>query len=220
MSWRKAILAVTFNRATPDQTGLNLLLGSYLWKRNIMVQAAGNIKAPERLLLVGCIVGLFLIALVSTASHLLMQRQIAEQHSGANIVNLSGRQRMLSQRLSKNALKILFNVKNGELERAFEEMEQSLAVLEKTHRGLVHGDPGQDLPGANSPVVARLFQEIDPYYQQLISAGKELLKYEKVSADQLRSLAQVNETVTLILENEGPFLAGMSRIVFQYAQES
>ncbi len=185
-----------------------------------MVQAIDNSKAPERLLLVGCIVGLLLIALVSGASHFLMQQQIAEQHSGANVVNLSGRQRMLSQRLSKNALKIRSSVENGELDFTFEEIKQTLAVLEKTHQGLIHGAPEQDLPGTNSPVVTRLFKEIDPYYQQLLNAAAELLKYQGVDGDQLRSLSQVNDAIVLILENEGPFLAGMSRIVFQYAQES
>ncbi|MEH6624835.1 MAG: ATP-binding protein [Motiliproteus sp.] len=185
-----------------------------------MAQAVGNSKAPERLLLVGCIVGLFLIALVSSISHVLMQRQITEQHSGANIVNLSGRQRMLSQRLSKNALKVLASDESVELKHAFEEIKQAVAAINNTHQGLMYGDPDQDLPGTNSPVIERMFEEVNPFCRQLLIAGDELLKYQDVGVDRLHSLAEVNDAVAKILENEGPFLLGMSRIVFQYAQES
>ena len=185
-----------------------------------MVQEMDSSKAPERLLIVGCIIGLLLIALVGGTSHLLMQQQIAEQQSGANIVNLSGRQRMLSQRLSKNALKLQAVTTSAELETTLTELQQSLAVLKKTHRGLIHGDPELELPGGNSKVVAHLFEEIEPYYQQLVNATEQLLQSKGMPLDQLQQSQPVKNAAMLILENEGPFLSGMSRIVFQYASES
>ncbi|MCW8885616.1 MAG: HAMP domain-containing histidine kinase, partial [Motiliproteus sp.] len=55
---------------------------------------------------------------------------------------------------------------------------------------------------------------------QLVSATETLLKIDVRDPEALKQSADIKDAVAVVLENEGPFLSGMSRIVFQYASES
>ncbi|OMH30380.1 ATP-binding protein [Motiliproteus sp. MSK22-1] len=200
---------------------------------------------PERLLIVGCIIGLLLLALAAVASHLAIQRQIQQQQSGSVIVNLSGRQRMLSQKLAKSALRILSNSDEVILTGALQELHDSLRILRETHQALVQGDNNLGLPGKNSTEIQKLFAELSDTYQQITEAGERILIHgqpfidrssvtdDSLSAEGLtaeldaeddihRALQQpdVKTAVAVIIEREGRFLLGMDRIVSQYTAES
>ena len=57
----------------------------------------------ERRLTIGYLAALGLVALLTVASHITLNRVLAEHEGSAEIVNLSGRQRMLSQRIASLA---------------------------------------------------------------------------------------------------------------------
>ncbi|WP_199902571.1 type IV pili methyl-accepting chemotaxis transducer N-terminal domain-containing protein, partial [Azospirillum sp. B4] len=56
-------------------------------------------RLPTRRLTVAYVAALSLIALLSGAVHLLLDHVIAQQRDSGTIINVAGRQRMLSQRI-------------------------------------------------------------------------------------------------------------------------
>jgi nitrate/nitrite-specific signal transduction histidine kinase len=137
---------------------------------------------------------------------------LARQKHDAYVVNIAGRQRMLSQKLSKNALAL--QSPSDPLDRAArrKELEGVIKLWERSHLGLQLGDDQLELPGENSAQVRRMFAGIEPLHREMLAAAKSLL--------QASDAAQIAQYVRVILQNESRFLPGMDQIVFQYSSES
>ncbi|MEM6642831.1 MAG: type IV pili methyl-accepting chemotaxis transducer N-terminal domain-containing protein [Bacteroidota bacterium] len=151
------------------------------------------------------------IALSIVISQVLIQTSIEDQQDDARVINVAGRQRMLSQKISKLAL---------EIERAkFDdpnvrsELREALELWEQSHTGLLQGDEQQGLKGQNSRLILKMFGEIDAPYQVMRNNAKMLLR--PGISDSISSLA-----VAEVLQNESTFLSGMDAIVFQYDREA
>lgn len=171
-------------------------------------------RHPTRNLRVRYIIGLSMIASLTIIAQVLIQVQIVNQRADADIVNIAGRQRMLSQRLTKEAL-ILQQYPNDENVRG--SLVTTLDLWERSHRGLQAGDPDMGLPGENSATVSAMFDEIDHNFEAIVQAAYCLITRESVTASICGTYEQ---SINLILANEGAFLPGMDRIVFQYADEA
>ncbi len=86
---------------------------------------------------------LVLLAVVVAGTFLLVQQQEAE----AREVNVAGRQRMLSQKMTKHALLL---ARGDESQRAG--LQGSSALFARSLQGLIHGDAEMGLPGATEQV--------------------------------------------------------------------
>jgi signal transduction histidine kinase/CheY-like chemotaxis protein len=162
------------------------------------------------------ILALSSIALLAVAGQLVVHTYLQQQASDANVVNIAGRQRMLSQRLSKAALMIQTAPTKPARQTALTELGEVEALWARSHRALQHGDPELDLPGVNSPTISRMFAEIEPYHQAMLWASQSLLQIGRRSPTE----ANIRPLVQQILAAEQPFLQGMDKIVFQYAAEA
>lgn len=164
------------------------------------------------------LIALCSIAMVIIISQVLVQRFISEQKSDSHLINLSGRQRMLSQKITKCALLLgsPTDVKKrqewlGELEDALEEWTATHKMLQgKGTLGNNNGQPSQ--------AVSELFSSIQKPQSQINKAAAVLVdklqKDVKLPSD---SLAAEIRTIRLA---EGEFLRGMDQIVFQLEQEA
>ncbi len=138
---------------------------------------------------------------------------LRKQEADGHVVNIAGRQRMLSQRLSKLAL----NYKPGMADEPFKawekEFSNSLSYFRSSHRLLQDGNEEWGPYSQPSQTVQGMFQELDKHYlplvDALISFGEKAIVRENNDAE----LAQV-------MRYEQAFLNGMDSIVFQYAAES
>lgn len=83
----------------------------------------------------GYVIALTLIALLSAGAHLLLDNAIAEQRDAATIINVAGRQRMLSQRIAMLAT----DVQAGD-ESARQPLGEAIALMRRSQDALVHGD--------------------------------------------------------------------------------
>ncbi|MFY0685900.1 MAG: type IV pili methyl-accepting chemotaxis transducer N-terminal domain-containing protein [Cyclobacteriaceae bacterium] len=146
------------------------------------------------------------IALSIVVSQLLIQQYISDQSSDARVVNIAGRQRMLSQKITKCVLLI----KSGQ--DASTELAQSLGLWEKSHQGLQHGDSELGLPGGNSTNISQKFEELAPYFQEIVHSAHTVLQNDSDSV--------VDRAVERIRLAEPSFLKGMDAIVFQYDDEA
>jgi two-component system sensor histidine kinase DegS len=164
------------------------------------------------------LIALCSIALVIILSQVLVQRFISEQKSDSHLINLSGRQRMLSQKISKCAVLLgspagedIREEWLGELEEALEEWSASHIMLQGN--GTLAVDSGQP-----SQAVAELFASIQKPQSQINTAAEVLV--ERLRKDihlPYDSLAPEIQTISL---QEGAFLRGMDSIVLQFEQEA
>lgn len=157
------------------------------------------------------IIGLSAIALITIIAQVVIQVQIVRQESDANVINIAGRQRMLSQRISKEAL--LFQATDADAE-LLGQLESTLTLWETSHLGLQSGNDELELPGNNSTVVSSMFEDITPHFDAIRQAANCLVNPD------ISACGTSAENVDIILANEGDFLAGMNSIVFQYAEEA
>lgn len=167
-------------------------------------------KAPHARLTVLYVVALSTVALLSIGAQALIQWQLTRGGSDSSVINIAGRQRMLSQRLAKAAVE-LSAAPPQQQAASLSELTDTHKLWTRSHLALREGgDLG--LPGHNSQQVQELFDAIDANYNAMTTAAAAL-----ESAD---TPEQVATHVAAIQENEGAFLAGMDAIVLQYVAEA
>lgn len=80
----------------------------------------------------------------------------------SRVINISGRQRMLSQKITKNVLLIYENPNKDNIEFYLEDLQRDLYIFERSHFNLINGNESQGISGKNSDIVIDLFEDIDP----------------------------------------------------------
>lgn len=101
-------------------------------------------------------VALMLVAALSTAAWISLRLVITEQQSTAAIVNVSGRQRMLSQRTALFANLLAMTPPPGR-PAIRSQLQDAVDLMERSHRGLTRGDPAMGLPASHSPKVHAMY---------------------------------------------------------------
>ncbi|NQT15235.1 MAG: SpoIIE family protein phosphatase [Planctomycetes bacterium] len=137
----------------------------------------------------------------------------------ARLINVAGRQRMLSQRLAKAAVSIELATSANEVGVLRREIGDTLAEWQTFHEALRQRDPKQNLQGTNSPEILALLLRIHPHYQSMREAAGRLASGKSEADDNgvaLTGLQQCRQ----ILEHESAYLTGMDRIVNAYQQEA
>lgn len=94
----------------------------------------------------------------------------------AAVVNISGRQRMLSQRTAMMALRLACTQDKTEQEKLRSCLVVDLDLMERSHNGLIYGDLDMELPGNPSPIVKAMYFEppihLDRQVRQYISEAR------------------------------------------------
>ncbi|MDX1523711.1 MAG: type IV pili methyl-accepting chemotaxis transducer N-terminal domain-containing protein, partial [Anaerolineae bacterium] len=121
------------------------------------------------------IIALGVIALLAITGQVLVQQAIQDQSEASRLINIAGRQRMLSQQLSKAALAIRSSTDESERLAKIEELRAVTAQWEAAHLGLQRGDDDLGLPGDNSSEVVAGFAAIEQNYQAMLTAAQTLM---------------------------------------------
>ncbi len=160
------------------------------------------------------LIALGLIALSIVISQLLIQTSINRQQEDAHVVNVAGRQRMLSQKISKAALMIRMD---GINDKAKNELEAALDLWHKSHQGLQYGDSTMNLSGENPDIIVTMYEKIQPHFEAIYTHG---LKLSELDNSRSRDTMSINYHVSQIMSNEEAFLQGMDEIVFLYDEHA
>lgn len=163
------------------------------------------------------LLALSIIAFLVLLSQGIIQLAIHSQQDDSRIINIAGRQRMLSQRINKAAFGLYISDEQSQRTRYSEELTEALNLWKNSHIGLQNGDPILGLPGDNSVIIMEMFRNIEPQHQIILRAATAI---QTVVADPDYDKALLADSIKSIQENETAFLAGMDAIVFQYDKES
>lgn len=162
-------------------------------------------------------IALTLVALLSTAAWLSLHWVIAEQESLAAVVNISGRQRMLSQRTALFS-NLLVNAPVADQPARRAQLANAIELLLRSHQALIKGDAAMGLPSTLSLAAkAKYFEGAQPLDSRVQAYGNAVQRLLNTSDDQLhnqqQALAFITDTAT------GPLLTELDAIVLLYQQE-
>lgn len=160
------------------------------------------------------IIALSAIALSIIISQLLVQSHLQAQLGDSHIVNVAGRQRMLSQKLVKEVL-LLSEVSYRSPTLSVQNLQQTLELWQSSHENLRAGATNGKAK-ANSPAIEEMFREISPYYESMVQSIQGVLEGVNQPGPSNRLLPLREQ----LLINEGPFLQQMDQIVAQYDKEA
>jgi signal transduction histidine kinase len=160
-----------------------------------------------------------LLPIITLALCFDLDKIISVREINAAVINISGRQRMLSQRAALFALRLVSTQDKLEQEKLRQKMLAAIDLMEKSHNGLMHGDDEMRLPGQPSEQIQSIYFEA-PFY-----LDRQIRHY----ISQVRALAQIpspeltqnNPHLTTILSaSEKDLLEALETLVSQYHKES
>ncbi len=165
---------------------------------------------PRRMLNRRFAAAMTVAAALAVANQALVQPALLALATDAPVINVAGRQRMLSQRLAKAALAERIAATPDERAAHREELAATLALWTRSHRGLRSGDAALNLPGENPPEIAAAFDALEPHFVAARDAARELIAGRGDPAVHRRTM----------LAAERAFLPRMDRIVNLYDAHS
>jgi signal transduction histidine kinase len=143
------------------------------------------------------------VAALIFASIVLFENFIDNQKNDGTIINLAGRQRMLSQKITKNCLLITAENDVERETRILEILKEDLHNFTSVQNKLKSLD--------NSPKIITLFSSFQKKYQKIIANAAKIMIAEK---------HQQQKYLLIILKNEPLYLKNMDTIVDTYTNQN
>ena len=139
-----------------------------------------------------------------------MRRHLSAQRGYASLINTSGRQRMLSQRLVKTVLELRLPPGDTPKAKIIDELDETLHSWREVDYLLAHGELSQ---ANRSELLA-----VHPILQRMYSAGVRISMAYRGGWNP--AIANVNPLVQQILVDEQKFLPLMDHLVGEYEKDA
>ncbi len=164
------------------------------------------------------IIALSTIALSVIVSQILIRTHLSGQESDSTVINVAGRQRMLSQKLTKDIVS-LSSETNLDTKIAFKDkIKETLNLWILSHYALQNGNESLGLPKTNSIKVTNKFKVLNPVFDTISLASKSIIN--KIENQPQLTLDKYALDIKKVKENEDAFLIMMDAIVNQYDLEA
>lgn len=152
---------------------------------------------------------LALVALLMVIDQAVVQPLLVRLDAYAPAINLSGRQRMLSQKLTKAALAL--QASDDETARGAHraELRQTLDEWSRAQVALLDGDEQLGIRKIDSPDISAQWRSLQPHFDAMCTAAARLIDSVDSNGDPNANPQFVGE----IVAREAAFLASMDRIV-------
>lgn len=160
---------------------------------------------------------LSLVALLLALSQVAIQVTLSRGDDDSRLVNVSGRQRMLSQAIAKVSLELTDAKDVSARIGPVKELYEAVMEFQGTHDGLLAGSPTMGVNGRNSPAIIKLYEAIERDYRAILDAASSL-RLRAVAPD-LRP-GEIQALSAVVLAHESRFLDGMNKVVYQYDTEA
>ena len=157
------------------------------------------------------ILALTVIAVLSISGLLFIRHTISTHYDDSRVVNVAGRQRMLSQRLTKLAVLRTTGLSAADTVS----FDSLLHTWSQTHIQLRNGILRMEKVYSvrKSATLDSMFTQIEPLFQSISKGFNRINNPATIEKDK-------REALQTILRNEFPFLQQMNEIVFQFDTES
>jgi len=156
------------------------------------------------------------VAVLILGNQVLVQPYLMRLTTDAPLINVAGRQRMLSQRLAKAAL--VFDRGSGaRASAALAEMRQVLGLWSASHEQLLRGDAGAARSNRNSMAVRDGLAALEPHFVTMRDAARQIIES---GAGDRPDIVRVREGLAAILDHEAEYLRHMDRVVRLYESEA
>lgn len=123
------------------------------------------------------------------------------------VLNLSGKQRMLTQKMSKESMLVALSV---DKDKNLANLQKTSALFDKTLKGLRNGNAELHLPPTSSKRILRQLTKIDGIWAKFHPIIKEIISAKSVTKDQ----------VDFIAVNNLPLLKNMNKAVGLYEKDA
>ncbi|BDX06891.1 type IV pili methyl-accepting chemotaxis transducer N-terminal domain-containing protein [Planctobacterium marinum] len=145
---------------------------------------------------------LSLLVLFSTQS---MASPTAAEYG--TVLNLSGKQRMLSQKMSKEVMLVALEVDKA---ANIENLKNTAALFDKTLKGLRSGDADLGLPATSAKRILRQLDKVDAIWADFYPTIQAIVSSGSVTAEQVATIAAKNL----------PLLKQMNKAVGAYEKDA
>jgi len=157
-----------------------------LWQdfsENVLSALSGEVD--EALIQQVAVQNLPLLSEMNKAVYMYEEAAGADLKTLAPVVNLSGRQRMLSQKMTKEYLLIAAGINKAENQKG---LKETVALFDRTLKGLRDGDAAQRLPGTTQTDIRAQLDIVTARWD----AYRPLLEQQDYSVEQIRRVAALN----------------------------
>ncbi len=161
----------------------------------------------------------FLVSILILVATFVIQKVISKQQHDATIINISGRQRMLSQNIAKHSAYL--TITKGEQQVThINSLNKSLALFKESHQNLTQKSKTLNFSDDYKPStnIKNLYDSLEIYYQGLIKGADNLLAVN-ILPESPEKTEKLNLELEKIERNESAFLPIMNTIVFAYDEE-
>ena len=142
-----------------------------LSKAKIKLEEDNEIKKLSRYMSVRYIFALGVIFVLALGANIPAQSIVKSYSNYTNVINISGRQRMLSQRLALFSTKLINAKTENERQELRRSIREAVSLFELSHNGLIHGNKSMNLPGIRSDDVQ------DVYYRTPHNLDNKVKQY-------------------------------------------
>ncbi len=165
------------------------------------------------------IIALSIIAVLVIISAFVVNNGISKLMEDAKFINLAGRQRMLSQKMTKASLAMQQSTDAATFNASKKELREALELFTKSHNALQLGNEVMEIPEPHlSEQSTVLFKEIKPSFESLQAAESNIAKLN-FSGDADANASAFQQNIPIIHQNEGVFLKIINNIVTQFEKE-
>lgn len=163
------------------------------------------------------LLALTVIAAIILLSQWLIQGHLSKQINDSRVINVAGRQRMLSQKISKQVLQIKDKNSPEQNQQIQKDLQETLNLWVTSHEGLKNGSQELEIPNRNSENVKTMFEKLELPFQKIVQGSHTILTSLEKGTDSFES---IQSAIQQVLQYENEFLTGMNNLVFQYDLEA
>ncbi|WP_159022852.1 ATP-binding protein [Formosa sp. L2A11] len=166
---------------------------------------------------------LYIIALGAIAcsvfiSQIIVRNFLKDQQDDSTVINVAGRQRMLSQKLSKEVL-LIANTTNVSKRLVYKDtLKATINRWQTSHIALQEGSDSLKISGTNSTKVVEMFSRLQVPFSEMYDASQNIIS--KIEQDPKINYTQLQSYEAQVTANEYLFLTIMDTIVNQYDVEA
>lgn len=168
------------------------------------------------------VMALTAVAVLSMLGQILIQVFLNSLLDDSHVVNIAGRQRMLSQQLAKTSILLCRpDIFQADAEYYSHDIKDIISLWEQSHEGLKNKNlvtDRQKYTVRNSEKTDSSFRKIDPIFKLILNNAKSIS--QSIEKPQKKQKENLQVFVNQILINERVYLKMMNQIVFQYDLES